>query len=178
MSIVTAHDGTKNITLNLPTTAYPSALHISNYSAVQAVNSAAQFVLQWDAVAGGTTNDYIGLSVNDSITGNTIFQTANFGQPGALNGTFTSAVIPRGVLAGRPTASGSTTFMVKVTDAASASVPQVLPLTPPSPALQITPPALLDGSTGAAYNAHLHAAGGQPPYTWSPAAGSANPPAG
>ncbi len=49
---------------------------------------------------------------------------------------------------------------------------------PPLPPLVITNVSLPNGNVGAAYSAQLGATGGQSPYYWSLATGSANPPAG
>ena len=69
-----------------------------------------------------------------------------------------------------------------VTDAAANSVERDgLTLTlvnPPSPPLVITNSSLSNGNVGAVYSVQLGATGGQPPYYWSLALGSANPPPG
>jgi hypothetical protein len=73
-------------------------------------------------------------------------------------------------------------FDVLVTDAASNTAElDALPLTvvnPPSSPLIITNVSLPNGNIGAAYSAQLGATGGQSPYNWSLALGSANPPPG
>jgi hypothetical protein len=66
-------------------------------------------------------------------------------------------------------------------DAGSNMVYQTLSLTivnPPPPPLAITNVSLSGGSVGAAYRAQLGATGGQPPYNWSLALGSAGLPPG
>jgi hypothetical protein len=76
---------------------------------------------------------------------------------------------------------GTFYFDVLVTDASSATFDQTLSLTvvnPPLPPLIITNVALPKGNVGAAYSAQIGASGGQPPYSWSLALGSANPPPG
>jgi len=76
-----------------------------------------------------------------------------------------------GLLSGTPTAVGSTTFTVRVTDAASRTDTQALTLTVTS-SLQITTTTLPPGTTGTNYNQQLVASGGVTPYTWSLASGA------
>ncbi|MGB7768086.1 MAG: hypothetical protein WBN22_04435 [Verrucomicrobiia bacterium] len=88
-----------------------------------------------------------------------------------------------GVLSGSPMTDGRYYFDVVVTDAASNRVElDGLALTilnnPPFPPVAITNVSLPDGTVGTAYNAQLGATGGQSPYSWSLALGSANPPPG
>lgn len=87
-----------------------------------------------------------------------------------------------GVLSGTPIITGTTYFDVVLTDAAANRVElDGLALTivnPPLPPVVITTGSLPNGNVGAAYNAQLGATGGQTPYTWSLALGSANPPPG
>jgi hypothetical protein len=87
-----------------------------------------------------------------------------------------------GVLSGTlTTAGGPFSFDVAVTDGATNTAYQTLSVyivNPPLPPLVITNVALPNGNVGAAYSAQLGATGGQPPYNWQLATGSANPPAG
>ena len=92
-TVVTAHDGTKTLTLNLPTTQFPNAPHVSNFSAAQSISSAADFTLIWDPFVGGTTNDFIQVSVA-GLDGTERFRTPDIGFSGAPNGTATSIIIP------------------------------------------------------------------------------------
>ncbi|HLZ53529.1 MAG TPA: Ig domain-containing protein [Verrucomicrobiae bacterium] len=88
-----------------------------------------------------------------------------------------------GVLSGTPTMNGKFYFDVVVTDSASNYVEEDgLALTilnnPPLPPVVITNTSLGGGTVGVPYNAQLGATGGQSPYNWSLAIGSANPPPG
>jgi hypothetical protein len=88
-----------------------------------------------------------------------------------------------GVLSGTPATTPATTYFdVIVTDAAANTMElDGLALTivsPPLPPLVITNISLPNGNVGAAYSAQLGATGGQTPYNWSLALGSANPPPG
>ena len=91
--------------------------------------------------------------------------TTTGGQTGLPGGVTLSS----GTLTGTPTASGTFTFNIKVTDSATspASVLQAESLTI-APALAITTPATLPAATvGTAYSQTLTATGGNPPYGWS-----------
>ena len=84
-----------------------------------------------------------------------------------------------GTLSGTPTAPGSSTFTVRVSDSQStpASATKEFTLTIQPPPLAITTASTLpQGMVGTAYSQTLAATGGIPPYTWSVATGS--PPAG
>ena len=78
-----------------------------------------------------------------------------------------------GVISGTPTASGSSTFTVKVTDsespAASATKSYTLVVVP---ALVVTTSSLPAANIGVAYSATIAASGGVPPYTFAVTAGS------
>jgi hypothetical protein len=87
---------------------------------------------------------------------------------GVLSGTFT-------------TAGGPFYFDVQVTDGSANTAYQTLSVyivNPPLPPLVITNVSLPNGTIGAVYSAQLGATGGQSPYSWQLAVGSANPPAG
>jgi len=98
MVINAVHDGTHTITLPLNGDAYPGTdPHISNFTAAQAINPAAAFTLTWDTFSGGTANDFVQVIIADAF-GVVLFQTPDPGQPGGLNGTATSLVIPGNTL--------------------------------------------------------------------------------
>ncbi len=88
-----------------------------------------------------------------------------------------------GTLSGTPMTNGKFYFDVVVTDALSNTVElDGLALTilnnPPLPPVVITNTSLPGATVGVSYNTQLDATGGQSPYTWSLALGSANPPPG
>ncbi|MEV8638151.1 putative Ig domain-containing protein, partial [Streptosporangium sp. NPDC051023] len=79
-----------------------------------------------------------------------------------------------GVLSGTPTASGTYSFTVKVTDAVGQSATQAVTLTiatQPSFSFSSAPA----GEVGVAYSVPLTVTGGTTPYTWSVSAGSLPP---
>jgi hypothetical protein len=79
-----------------------------------------------------------------------------------------------GVISGTPTASGTSSFTAKVSDASSPSqtksVALTLAISPSS--LAITTSSLSPGTAGSAYAQTMQASGGTAPYTWSIASGS------
>ena len=75
---------------------YPSAPAVANLAAAQSIDAASDFVLMWDAFAGGTTTDFISCQLQ--TVGSTPFTTPVFGAPGALDGTAMSVTIPAGTL--------------------------------------------------------------------------------
>lgn len=83
-----------------------------------------------------------------------------------------------GVISGIPTNGGTTYFYVRVTDAASSQVDQMLSLTVNYPALSIETSTLPNATVGQPYEAQLAGAGGLLPYYWVLALGSANLPDG
>mgnify|MGYP000622147679 CR=1 FL=1 len=88
------------------------------------------------------------------------------GVPGGLS------LSAAGLLSGTPTTAGTFTLNVTVADSAQGSVSQNFALTIAPPPLAITTASLASGAVGSAYAATLAATGGQPPYTWSLAAGT------
>ena len=126
MVIKALHDGTHTITLPLTGDAYPSTdPHISNYAAAQAINPAAAFALNWDPFSGGTTNDFIQVTIANALGNITFFQSPNPGQPGALSGTATSLVIPANRLPSSATLLGRL-LIAKTVTTDSTSYPGVL----------------------------------------------------
>jgi hypothetical protein len=99
---VTAATSNQQVTVTLPLTmTQPNAPHILNFTNAQSVDVTKSFTFTWDPFQGGTTSDFISLSVSDSH--GTVFQTPNIGTNGALTGTATSATIPANTLAANST---------------------------------------------------------------------------
>ncbi len=94
----TAHDGTKNLPLNLPATTYPNAPRVNFFLSTQAIDAAADFTLEWSPFLGATGGDNIIFMILDS-QGALIYQAPGTDQSGTLPGTATSAVIPANTLA-------------------------------------------------------------------------------
>jgi hypothetical protein len=90
---VQAATSNQQVSVNLPASLLqPGAPHVNNFMAAQAVDATQAFTLSWDAFPGGTTADYIAVTVGD------VFTTVNPPATNALNGTATSVVIPAGTL--------------------------------------------------------------------------------
>lgn len=79
-----------------------------------------------------------------------------------------------GLISGTPTASGTFTFTVSVSDSGNPVQTQstAMSITVNPPSLSITSSALPSATDGTAYSQTLHASGGTPEYTWSVTAGS------
>ena len=79
-----------------------------------------------------------------------------------------------GVLSGTPTATGSFTFTVAVSDSSSPALTATASYTVVIAAgpVAITPPSLVPGQVGVTYSQTLVAAGGTAPYSWTVASGS------
>jgi len=99
----TRNDGNKTIPLTFPAgDAYPNPPRVSNFAAAQSINAGAGFMLMWDAFAGGLVTDFIQMEIVEPNTDIPVFDTAGPGEPGSLNGTSNSILIPAGALsAGR-----------------------------------------------------------------------------
>jgi len=110
----------------------------------------------------------------------------NYNQPLAATGgktpynwSIASGSIPAGLtqnsatgaIIGTPTATGTSTFTVQVTDANGSVATQSLTITISAP-LSITTTSASWGTVGASYNVTMAATGGLPPYTWSISSGS------
>lgn len=93
----TLHNGTTNLTLNLPVGTYPVRPHINNQPALQNIDPSSSFTVSWDAYTGGTTNDLITLEIWNSA--GIVFGTgAYLGAEGALDGLATNLTIPSSTL--------------------------------------------------------------------------------
>jgi len=81
------------------------------------------------------------------------------------------SVTSNGTVTGIPTAAGSSTFTVQVSDSAGHQASEQLTMTV-APALSVSTSSLPGGTVGGAYSQSLAATGGTPPYTWSLLKGS------
>ena len=77
------------VTVNFPASlVQPGAPHVSNFTAAQTVDATQPFTLTWDAFPGGTSADFVSVSIGQA------FSSTNAGLPG----TATSITIPAGRL--------------------------------------------------------------------------------
>ncbi len=100
------------------------------------------------------------------------------GGTGPFSWAITSGTLPAGLtlssaglVSGTPTAAGSSTFIVQVTDASSRTATKALTLQV-SASITITTTTLPGGTVGTSYSQQLSAAGGATPYAWTIASGS------
>ena len=108
LSILGANQGVQESSLNLSGNSYPNTPQIANYDAAQAINASQDFTLQWNS-SGGGASDWVMLEV-DTENGDRLFETPNFSETNALNGTVTSLVITAGTLQASSTYSGQLIF--------------------------------------------------------------------
>lgn len=90
---VVGRRGPLSVVLNVPDAPYPPAptIHLSTMPEPEPDQP---FTISWDAWSGATTNDFIQVRIQDDDSGNTVFETPDRGDPGALDGTATSVTIP------------------------------------------------------------------------------------
>jgi hypothetical protein len=106
----TAHDGLRTVLLSLPSPAFPNPIpHVTNFTAAQSVNPAADFVLGWDPFVGGVTGDSIMLNVLDD-SGNLVFPSADDPNGGIINTGTSFATIKANTLQPGRTYSGQLLF--------------------------------------------------------------------
>jgi hypothetical protein len=111
LTMNTVHDGTRTVTNSLVADSYPAgAPRVSNFDAAQMVNAANNFLLTWDAFAGGASTDLIRVQLMNDLNELVFATPRKPGAPGALNGTNTSVLIPAGTLASGQTYQGDIVF--------------------------------------------------------------------
>jgi len=108
---VVASPSDQQVTINLPATmTQPLVPHLTNFAAIQSVDAAQPFTVQWDPIPGGGAAEYIFVQVG------TVFQTPEPGSPGALNGTASSVTIPASTLQSSRSYDGTIGFYHAVTN--------------------------------------------------------------
>lgn len=76
---------------------YPTTPRISNFDALQAASGTGYVVVTWFPFDGGESDDFIQLRI-ENLNGTRVYETSDFGEPGALDGTATYAIIEPGDL--------------------------------------------------------------------------------
>jgi hypothetical protein len=100
--------GPQTFPLDVPATNFPPAPHVL-FDPGTMVPANQPLLLQWDAWAGGTTNDFIQLRIEDA-DGEVVFETPDRGDDGALNGLSTSTNFPAATLVPGQTYEGRLVF--------------------------------------------------------------------
>lgn len=96
-AIDTVNQGLKSPAVTLSSDAYPVTPQISNWVDAQLIDAASDFTLTWNTFTGGTTDDFIQVSIVNAFD-ETIFETPGFWETNPLRGTSRSVVIPAGTL--------------------------------------------------------------------------------
>jgi len=90
---VTSGGNTQQVSINLSASiTQPGAPRVSNYTAAQNVDPTQPFTLTWDAFPGGTSSDYIAVTVGS-------WNSPNLGASNLLTGLSNSITIPANTLA-------------------------------------------------------------------------------
>src|ERR1051326_5515943 len=76
-SIQTLTDGLRAPSLALPLDSYPPIPHLTNWTPAQEIDAGVDFALAWDAFTGGSSNDFIYVSIEDASK-NLIFVSLGF----------------------------------------------------------------------------------------------------
>jgi len=165
------HDGIRTAT-NALNGGYPTTPRVNNFESTQFVDSTKDFLLTWDAFAGGTATDFVRIDIG-------VTNTPDYGQPGAFNGTNKSFLIKAGTLYPDQTFYVSLLF-AKVTALNTNAYPGVpgisafykrtdltLSTLPAPQPLEILTSFLPYATQAVFYSTLLQADGGQPPYSWS-----------
>jgi len=100
VTVNTANDGTKNLSLAVPADNYPNIPRVTNFGAAQSIDSTAAFTVNFDAFTGGTVNDFVMLEIEASgpMGNSQVYESPGPGENGSLDGTDTSATIPANTL--------------------------------------------------------------------------------
>jgi hypothetical protein len=97
LAINGANDGGRNVPVKLTGAAYPNAPRLNNYEAAGQIDAAGDFLLRWDAFAGGTANDFIDVDIEET-DGDEVFDTPGYKKDDALDGLDTGVTLPRNTL--------------------------------------------------------------------------------
>jgi hypothetical protein len=96
-TINAVQDGQRVITLPMFGNNYPPPPFVRNLAALQSANANGYVVASWDPLGGGTLEDFIQLRIEEE-GGTLAWESRDFGEPGALDGTATHVIIKPGNL--------------------------------------------------------------------------------
>ncbi len=97
LTVTTAHEGTRVLTLSLEGDAYPTTAHVLSFDQAQNTDAGSFNEFRWEYLNDGVVPDYVQFRIEDS-QGNKVFETADDG-PAALDGRADSVLLPPGTLA-------------------------------------------------------------------------------
>jgi hypothetical protein len=89
----TVHDGERTVAFSLGGDAYPPAPILNDYGAAQRLAADAYNEISWLPFAGGTAADFVQVQIEDPLGAN-VWETPDYGEPGALNGLATRVLLP------------------------------------------------------------------------------------
>lgn len=95
--IYAVNDGVKNVSVNLTGDNYMALTKFTGFAAAKSINSSSAKTFNWNAISNGLASDWVFFEIVDD-NGNTVFESADPGEPGALTGLSTSSTVPAGVL--------------------------------------------------------------------------------
>jgi uncharacterized protein (TIGR03437 family) len=156
-------------TATVPGLASPALFSLSN-TANSSITTPAGLAITTTQLPPGTIGVTYGSSV--SATGGTppySFSINHGTLPAGLS------MLSTGIIFGTPTATGTQSFGVQVTDITGAIAVRGLTLTVVNPLLITTNSNLPNGTVGQSYSVTFQAIGGQPPYSWGISGGSVSP---
>ncbi|MGO9647906.1 MAG: beta strand repeat-containing protein [Terriglobales bacterium] len=156
------------------TTASVTATSVANTSITAALSITVDSVLSITTTSlpvGALGVPYFGVVDAGGATGTFTWVQTSGNLPAGL--TLSSSTADSIVISGTPTALGTSTFTLQVTDSSGTVASQSLSITiNPAPPLTVATRSLSAGTVGASYSQTLQAASGKTPYTWAITAGS------
>jgi hypothetical protein len=109
LTVRTSEVGEKTLPLPLSGELYPNTPTMKNFASLQGLDSGAFQLFGWEPFVGGGDKDFVQLRIEDS-QGRKAWETPDLGQPGALNGRATSALMPPRTLAAGQTYQATLVF--------------------------------------------------------------------
>ncbi len=191
---LSASGGTGSYTWSVSTGSLPAGLSLATTGTISGTPTAsgtASFTVQVTDSANTSTTKPLSIAVapaalnitTSSLPGGTVGTPYSqglsaSGGTGSYTWSVSSGSLPAGLslaggtIGGTPTAPGTASFTVQVTDSANTSTTKPLSIAVAPAALNITTSSLPGGTVGAPYSQGLSATGGTGSYTWSVSSGS------
>jgi len=93
----TVNDGLKSVTLTLDGDDYLALTKFTGFAANKSIDHTIAKTFTWAPISNGTANDWIFFEIEDEF-GDTVYESPEPGEIGALSGSSTSAIVPAGTL--------------------------------------------------------------------------------